>query len=657
MKKISFLLILLLSVFAADAQTGYADAGKGSLIKKNNAPLCVMKKAKSAPSRVALAEGERLMGYYTGEETGSVGSSFGITDRESVGKYYQAGCDLSEDITERFVGGQITRVRFAAWDAFGPSEVYVYKVTGTKAPVLVTSEELSLTAVGWNEAALSNPVVIESGVRYLLAYKFMQRFNKYPMALDTEVNPAGGKPGGLLIYGDLGYGEVWNNLGTDYGNHLIQAVVKGGDFADYDITIDGLATYGAFCRKGGRSDFQFSIKNSGNKLPESYSLKVMLDGADIDADMKLPEMLGGFFQTVEGSFTLPENVASGVRRLSVRVDKINGVTPVEGTDDDELAVDFNAYDKSYSHTKQLVEHYTSQYCTNCPGGYDMLNALSDKRDDIAWVSVHGDMSATQTDEYTLPESYYIRRFSTTGYPTAAFNRMFITGTSLAMAINAPQSQLDGFVSTVSEIMDLLNNAYYPAFATVGIATDYDKASGKLKIKVTGEKSAEDYSLFVGDDAVLTVYLTEDGLVSPQLDGSNTLIKDYPHDNVLRSIVSKPLGDVISWNGDTYENNYEVSLKDGWNADNMNVVAFISRPIGYDENYGKYTTSISDAWVINTNKAKAGDTVSGMSGIFAGDGEAHEVARYTVDGRRVDGPVKGLNIVKMSDGRTVKVIVK
>ncbi len=37
--------------------------------------------------------------------------------------------------------------------------------------------------------------------------------------------------------------------------------------------------------------------------------------------------------------------------------------------------------------------------------------------------------------------------------------------------------------------------------------------------------------------------------------------------------------------------------------------------------------------------------------------AREVARYTVDGKRIDKAVKGINIVKMSDGKIVKVMVK
>ena len=38
-------------------------------------------------------------------------------------------------------------------------------------------------------------------------------------------------------------------------------------------------------------------------------------------------------------------------------------------------------------------------------------------------------------------------------------------------------------------------------------------------------------------------------------------------------------------------------------------------------------------------------------------EAVETARYTLDGRRIDAPVKGINIVRYSDGSVRKVMVK
>ena len=50
--------------------------------------------------------------------------------------------------------------------------------------------------------------------------------------------------------------------------------------------------------------------------------------------------------------------------------------------------------------------------------------------------------------------------------------------------------------------------------------------------------------------------------------------------------------------------------------------------------------------------------SGTVGInnASSESEVKEVARYSVDGSRISAPVKGINIIKMSDGTTRKVMI-
>lgn len=48
--------------------------------------------------------------------------------------------------------------------------------------------------------------------------------------------------------------------------------------------------------------------------------------------------------------------------------------------------------------------------------------------------------------------------------------------------------------------------------------------------------------------------------------------------------------------------------------------------------------------------------TGIGGVEAGNGGATEVARFTVDGKKLDRPQPGVNIVRMSDGTVRKVVV-
>ena len=52
------------------------------------------------------------------------------------------------------------------------------------------------------------------------------------------------------------------------------------------------------------------------------------------------------------------------------------------------------------------------------------------------------------------------------------------------------------------------------------------------------------------------------------------------------------------------------------------------------------------------------TIAEATGISGVDAEgATEVSRFTLDGKKLDAPQRGINIVRMSDGTIKKVIVK
>ncbi len=64
--------------------------------------------------------------------------------------------------------------------------------------------------------------------------------------------------------------------------------------------------------------------------------------------------------------------------------------------------------------------------------------------------------------------------------------------------------------------------------------------------------------------------------------------------------------------------------------------------------------MADIWK-NFSKIKKFDT-TGITGVADEEGSKTE-AIYDLDGRRIDAPQKGINIIRMSDGTTRKVLVK
>ena len=78
------------------------------------------------------------------------------------------------------------------------------------------------------------------------------------------------------------------------------------------------------------------------------------------------------------------------------------------------------------------------------------------------------------------------------------------------------------------------------------------------------------------------------------------------------------------------------------AKKLHVVALL-----YDKERG--------AWV----NADIKDVISGTEGVstLPASDDIREVARYTIDGKRISHPQKGINIVKMSDGKVHKIVVR
>lgn len=669
MKKILLCLsAFLLSVAVTNAQQKFNFGGDLSkmIVKKSNdysiKPELTKKKAASLPNKIAMEQDERIIGFYTTDELDLSGqSSLGL---QGAPGNLSAAIILTPNELGKAVGGQITKVRFGLSCSIGSTNVFVCPVDLNKGIIYEAESEqtVSSTTSGWNDVTLSTPVTIEEDKGYMIGFDYKQTSTgeeqDFPLLVDYAFNQNVSQYG-LMIYGDLNQtGQPsWFSMGTDYGNLCIQAVVKGGSYIDDDISIAGGIAQTIFA-KGGDMNIALSVKNEGNNVPSTYTLNVEVDNKVV-AQIKDPVALSNDATAFTYKFKVPENLSvADLHKLSISVADINGQKPTVNTEDDVTSMEFNVYGQEDVVQKQktLLEQFTSAGCPNCPYGYDFLNALTAKRSDLAWVSVHTDYGNVK-DSYTTTEGNNLVALEVSVFPSASFNRAYISEPSLnpygttAISIGIPQNYVDTYVNAYSNMIDEINSSI-PAFASVDIATTYDEATKKLKINVSGK--GNDNVKAILDDAVVTVYLTEDGLTGLQYNG-NKIDANYPHDHVLRDVVSDNFGDAINWTGaNTYSNEYEITLDNSWKAENMNVIAFISRPVTIENNY--ITSSVNDIWVSNANIVKVGETV-GIDKPIVSNGDVKEVSRYAVDGTQLSAPAKGLNIIKMSDGTTRKVVVK
>jgi len=610
---------------------------------------------RTAATRSGLADNQIYMGPYKTDELREAGNgiSFGTGT-------FKVGVVIDRPMAMKYNGAKIVAIRYGLCSDVVNPKVFVKTVNseGKMSDTDVVSQAAESGATGWNTVTLPTPYEINVDgsdvAAFMIGYEFTTATDPY--AVSTV---ATGTATDLYAYGDLGQGEAWNGLGTNYGALSVQCIVeKDGGFHVVDGMLSDFKTP-RYVQKGNKMDLNWTCTSFLGDI-DNAEFGVRINDTEI-ATLPYNGTISEEGVSLNVSIEVPEDAVkmASYNNISLYIKKLNGETPTDKNTlgDDAITNLFVPYANSFNRQKQLVEFFTSQAGQYCKYGDDLLTTLSEKRDDLAMVGVHASLTSG-TDQWALRDAGYIISFSAGSVPSASLNRYYynstFNGDNLAVATDYAESYKEQAAELISAAIDE-SNKDYPAFATVDLATSYDTNAKTINIKVSGQ-NVSDFKQVMGDDAVLTVYLTHDNLSGEQANGSSSILK-YKNNHVLRKIVSDPLGDAISWDGTSYEKNYQVALDDSWKTNRLNVVAFISRPIKYNSD-NVFTTAISDAWVTNANSCKLGEsTATGIDNAITETENVTEIARYTLDGVKISAPVKGVNIVKYSNGKTVKVVVE
>ncbi len=678
--------IFMLSAAVAGAQ-GLVGGSGGKAIKDVPAmeTATMQSAANASKKKIELATGERILGFYDTDELPSENTHIsGWTTYPGQNIYI---ADVFEtDMTDKFVGGKINMIRFGL--PAGASQLKIVDVfimetlpSGSFVSGFTPKVDIDLSdytpVSGWNEITLPEPLEIKASRWYVIGFGYYQDGSATPIMTDGNIDTDYTSEWGFLSYfkwSDVQTGPDWWSQ-TGKGQACIQAVVEGGDFADDDISLQYL-TADKYAGINAGYNYSFQIKSYGNVIPDSYTLKIEIDGTVVET-LDTPVKLTSSFQTISGKIDISNIDASSLdHTFKVYVDKINGETPTEGTGDDVLESTFKIYTQTAERQMHLIEQFTSVYCGWCPMGHNTLAKLQAlKPGKYAWVALHGGLMGSDP-MYMYPTIDNIQNYlQVSGYPMAAFDRISLedselnAGNDVAIGIgygaSYSASSPTGYVEDeeteeyVAELIDNAVDATYatiPAFVSVDIAATYDSDTRTATITVSG--SGADIAEDLLADNTLTVYILEDGITNMQEDYVYGDWSSYVHDNVLRAVLPYDYGDDINWtSSSTYTNTYSCTFDSSWDADNIKIVAFIAGSMTYVSSNIRYIYDDLDAaYVNNCNMATLAEA-TGISPIVATDDIARETARYTIDGTRISSPQKGVNIVRMSDGSVKKVIIK
>lgn len=600
------------------------------------------------------------------------------------------------DAFTKFEGCKIVGARFYVNIPIGASKVGIchVKIENNTPYVgdILASQEVPSTVAHWNYVWFDEPYKIDTkNFDGLLPY---YDFTPSNMSADAgyPIASSGTYAGtcGALTYGDVDGKHdqsswAWQPiyLGTDGSNLMIQLIIENpnGNFIIHDLVMDKIAM-SPFVKNDTKTGLAFTCHNDGRDNITNVKFGIEVDGVKLGTFTYNKDNLGENFKEITNAdysnipvgLPIDKDWAIGEHEVTVYPVQVEGKEPAGDLTNDKLTTKFKVYKENFDRTKNLVEFYACQMSKYTYFADQVLDKTAKARedDDLAIVSIHGESQQqnedgtveTLSDVFTVPEANKLAYYSTPSDGSGAFNRYFydndVINYEKALTVNMAAQAASDQDNVVSMLNTIINESatYYPSFSTVGIDSKLDDATGKLTIKVMG-KLINGYQELIGDDARLTVYLTEDKVSGKQSTGGSTIKPRFTHNHVLRKIVTGTLGDALQTNGNSYENDYEVELDDAWKSQNMHIIAFVSRPMTEKEVDGKtaLASAMNDLWVDNTNMVAVGESdLTGISNVINWN-EVKEVGRYTIDGQKLNAPMKGINLVKLSNGKTIKVIVK
>lgn len=655
MKKVLLSMVaLLMSTFT------FAQVNGALKLERNAAPA---KMAVKASPRKALADGQRYLGYYSSDNYGLTG--LGIAP---LGAYEtcKAVTAMSTDFLKPFVGMKVVGIRYAILAPNLVAKVMLGECEFTNQGVgfgdALLSKDVTSSNAGWNTVMFDAPYTIPANAALYAGFQYNQKAVKqgngftdecYPLSLIKE--GVTGNP--LYIYTNVpankgGNGEGWYNFGSEFGNICIQLIVEGQPAGNFltPVQLDEFQTV-VGKTKNVEVLFQNVCKNALSSYSYTYTQNGVTSGEQtVDLAANTTETIVKLPVQIEGAS------AAGNHDFTLNITKVNygenaaAVTSIKGKNE-TMAKELKPV--------VLMEEQTGTGCGWCPRAMQGINKAAEKfGDQFISIAIH---------HFNASDPMYTINYANLGFGegaplcklnrvTAAIDPYYGTSEDICDDIAALLTKIPEAAVTVKAEWGAADDGKLTATATVEAqaAKTYQLAFAVIADNVKGENDnwiqSNYYSSAYSGNTGLTYNAIEDDL--------KFLWNEYPYKPVFNDVLvagsyvrtlNKCANVDVPAEG-TVEGSYEITmpvtntkLLPALDKDQLYIVGFIIDP----------TTKT----VVNAAKAKIPTWVTGINGVKANGENAVEVARYTMDGRQVSAPVKGINLVKMSDGTTQKVLVK
>lgn len=637
---------------AASAQTFAPKTVDGLKLDKQTV---VAPNVKKAPAKANLAENQRLIGYYTTDEAYSSGVGVGAygTGTITVGALLEQDLDYAQ-----YIGAKVVGVRFYLPDGEATG-VVVYDASGSTMTELASKDETT-TTTGWNTVMFDEAnqfTLTDNMLGLLVGAKLTQEASNYPIGVNPYLS---GRT--MYIYCNIpasqnGNGWDWYNFGDDYAP-TNQLLLESDNFPTNGVMP---ANFGKFTVALGKTrEKTVTLNNAGTSLKNfSYTI-TQEDQTSEEKTITLDTPLG-----VGGSTTatipFPAASTAGTYPVTLTITKVNGETNelTKNTSTGTNITLAKALKKA-----SVVEQFTGVTCGYCPMGHIGMSKMRAKfGDQFVGVALHaysGMASKDAMNTTSYPDLGY------TGAPQCVINR---NGTPVNPYSGSTGDIRDDFAATLEELPE------------VGVTTYGYWNEDSTKVTVTAN-----YESLV-NGTYNTVYY----LVADSLHGTTTAWKQYNYfcsqyaasTGYTKTYLETYYPDLaFLWDkGATYEENFndvmiassysgstnkadDVELTEGQTTTGTYTMTMPTRKVlknAINKELVWVVALVIDAEsgeVVNAAKGTITADPTGINDITAdADTNSAVVARYTANGQQISAPVKGLNILKLANGKTVKVMVK
>ena len=437
-----------------------------------------------------------------------------------------------------------------------------------------------------------------------------------------------------------------------------------------------------------KQQYPFYITNNSAKPITQLTYSISVDGvngAEKSLDLSSP------IESMETA-SIPYTTAfedDGLHTVELNISKVNGNTNINKHSSAEYSI--IALEKSADRVS-VVEEQTGTWCGWCPRGHvalDLLNKqLGDKVVTLAGHFANGESQVDPMNIYQLDKNstqaealadygFVAMQLSSMlgggGLPGAMFDR--VVAADPYVGANTTKGKNGTYEYGATDLVNLLKEGN-PSEADFSMTASWaDDKNTDIKVDLT---TTFNYNRFGSFPYGVAFVLSENGMT-----GKGATWKQLNYYSKLAGVngasdFNNP--DMAAWfkAGSYVSTTYDNVVVQAWNP--FGNAAIVDKSVtdivkgeaipfsttlkvnsDLIQNYNNLTLSallvnLNSLAVVNAAKVVLGNCAAGIEDVNS-EANNNVVSRYNVNGMRINGAQKGLNIVKLANGKVVKMAVK